>query len=102
MNTLIFLAQAAPGQGAPNPLLQFMPMIVIFAAMYFLMIAPQRKKQKEHQQMLTELKVGDKVITNAGIYGAITSVKDDRFVIQIAEATKIEIAKQSIQSKNNS
>lgn len=52
--------------------------------------------------MLTELKVGDKVITNAGIYGAITSVKDDRFVIQIAEATKIEIAKQSIQSKNNS
>lgn len=83
-------------------MLQLMPMVVIFIAMYFLMIAPQRKKQKEHQKMLTELKVGDRVITNAGIYGAITSIKDDRFVLQIADATKIEIAKQSIQSRNES
>ena len=100
MNTFTILAQGAP-VGAPNPLIQFMPMILIFAAMYFLMIAPQRKKQKQHQKMITELKVGDKVITNAGIYGAITSVKDDRFILQIAESTKIEIAKQNIHSRND-
>ena len=103
MNTLSVLAQAgAEGPGAPNPLIQLMPMILIFGAMYFLMIAPQRKKQKEHQKMLTELKVGDKVMTNAGIYGAITSVKDDSFILQIAESTKIEIAKASIQSRRES
>ena len=101
MNNLTFIAQAASG-GAPNPFMQLMPMFLIFVAMYFLMIAPQRKKQKEHQKMLTELKVGDKVITNAGIYGAITSVKEDRFVLQIAESTKIEIAKPNIQARNDS
>lgn len=103
MNALTFLAQAAPANGAPpNAFVQFLPMIVIFAAMYFLMIAPQRKKQKEHQKMLTELKVGDKVMTNAGIYGSITSVKEDRFVLQIADSTKVEIAKQYVQSRSES
>ena len=99
MNTFIFLAQGA-APAAPTPL-NFLPFVLMLAAMYFLMFAPQRKKQKEHQKMLTELKVGDKVITNAGIYGAITSVKEDRFTLQIAESTKIEIAKQNIQMRND-
>ena len=100
MNAFTFIAQAAPA-GAPSPsLMDFLPYIIIFAAMYFLMIAPQRKKQKEHKKMLSELKVGDKVQTNSGIYGAITSIKEDRFILQIADATKIEIAKPFVQSKD--
>ncbi len=78
--------------------MSFLPFIVIFAAMYFLIIAPQRKKQKQHQQMITELKSGTEIVTSGGIYGTITNVKDDRFVLKIAENTKIEISKTSIGS----
>lgn len=66
----------------------------MFAAMYFLLIAPQRKKQKQHEKMLSELQSGDEVVTAGGIYGTITSVKDDRFVIRIGENNaKVEVGK---------
>lgn len=71
---------------------------LLFAAMYFFMIAPQRKKQKEHEKMLKELQSGDEVVTSGGIYGVITNVKEDRFVVRIAESTKIEIGKGFIQT----
>lgn len=67
--------------------------LLLFAAMYFFMIAPQRKKQKEHEKMLKSLESGDEVVTSGGIYGVITNVKDDRFVVRIADNTKIEIGK---------
>lgn len=88
------LAQDAPGGGGGFG--SFLPIIIMFAAMYFLLIAPQRKKQKAHKQMITELSTGAEVITSGGIYGTITNVKDDRFVVRIAEGTKIEITKGSI------
>jgi len=65
----------------------------MFAAMYFLLIAPQRKKQKEHDKMLTTLGAGDEIVTTGGIYGTITSVKDDRFTVRIGENVKVEIGK---------
>jgi len=76
--------------------MSFLPFILIFAAMYFLMIAPQRKKQKEHTKMIEALSTGDEVVTVGGIYGEITNKKDDRFVIRIAEGTKVEIGKAFI------
>ena len=76
--------------------MSFLPFILIFAAMYFLMIAPQRKKQKEHTKMIDALSTGDEVVTVGGIYGEITNKKDDRFVIRIAEGTKVEIGKAFI------
>ena len=89
------LAQAAPAAAPAGSqgLLSFLPMMLIFAAMYFLMIAPQRKKQKELQKMLAALDTGDEVITSGGIYGEITNKKEDRFVIRIADNTKIEVGK---------
>lgn len=87
-----FLAQqAAPGPG--GGLISFLPIVLLFAAMYFLMIAPQRKKQKAHEKMLSELASGDEIVTSGGIYGTITNVKDDRFVVRIADNTKIEVGK---------
>lgn len=75
-------------------MVQMAPLILMFAAMYFLLIAPQRKKQKEHEKMLTQLKPGDEVVTTGGIYGTITSVKDDRFVVRIGENNaKVEVGK---------
>ena len=100
---LEFLAQtAAPAPAAaPGPgsmLSGILPMVLLFAAMYFLMIAPQRKKQKQHEKMLKELGSGDEIVTTGGIFGTITNVKDDRFVVRIAENTKIEIGKSFVQT----
>jgi preprotein translocase subunit YajC len=91
----LILAQTAPAAPAgAGALMQLAPLVLMFAAMYFLLIAPQRKKQKAHEKMLTELKAGDEVVTAGGIYGTITSVRDDRFVIRIGENNaKVEVGK---------
>ena len=75
------------------------PMILIFVAFWFLLIAPQRKKQKEHAKMLQALEKGTKIKTIGGVYGTITGVKDDRFVLRIAENVKIEVAKEAVAEK---
>lgn len=87
---------AGPGGGAGWQILVFYALIA--GGFYFLFIAPQRKKQKALEKMLSELQSGDEVITSGGIYGVITNVKDDRFVVRIADNTKIEIGKGFIQS----
>jgi preprotein translocase subunit YajC len=83
---------APPGGG----LISLLPMILIFVAMYFFMIAPQRKKQKELQKQIDALATGDEVLTIGGIYGEITNKKEDRFIVRIAEGTKIEVTKSAI------
>ncbi len=97
---LEFFAQTpAPGaQQGPSALVQLLPMILLFGAMYFFMIAPQRKKQKEHEKMLAALQSGDEIVTSGGIFGTITNVKDDRFVVRVADNTKIEVGKGFIQT----
>ena len=94
----ILLAQATQAAETPPAYLQFLPLILIMGAMYFFMIAPQRKKQKEHDKMLTALETGDEVVTVGGIYGTITNVKSDRFVLRIADNTKIEVGKAFVQT----
>ena len=89
----VLLAQAQPAPSGASSLMQLAPLVLMFAAMYFLLIAPQRKKQKAHEKMLTELKAGDEVVTAGGIYGTITSVKDDRFVVRISDTNKVEVGK---------
>ena len=86
---------SSPGGG----LMGFLPMILIFVAFWFLLIAPQRKKQKQHDKMIQALEKGAKVKTVGGVFGTVTGVKDDRFVLRIAENVKIEIAKDSVADK---
>jgi preprotein translocase subunit YajC len=89
----VLLAQTQPSAGAYG-MYQLLFFVFMMAAMYFLLIAPQRKKQKEHEKMLSELKTGDEVVTTGGIYGVITGVKDDRFVVRIGDNNlKVEVAK---------
>jgi preprotein translocase subunit YajC len=98
-DTPLFLAQAAaPAPAAPNMSWMLLFYVFMAAALYFLFMAPQRKKQKAHEKMLASLKTGDEVVTTGGVYGTITNVKDDRFVVRVAEDTKIEVAKGFIQS----
>lgn len=100
INTTILFARTDQQPGG-NPGTFFLIMILMFGAMWFLLIAPQRKKQKELQKMIGELQTGDEVLTAGGIYGVISNVKDDRFVVKIADNTKIEINKSFIQSVLN-
>ena len=93
-----FLAQAAPPSGPTQIFAGMLPAILLMAGFYFLFIAPQRKKQKEHEKMLTALQSGDEIMTTGGIYGTITNVKDDRFIVRIADNTKIELGKGHVQA----
>jgi preprotein translocase subunit YajC len=79
-----------------NMLVQLIPFVVIFGIFYLLIIMPARKKQKQHQNMINSLKGGERIITAGGVYGTVTRVMDDRFVIQVDGNTKIEITKGSI------
>ena len=94
ISTLLPLAQASGGG-----LGQFLPIVLLFLGMWFLIIAPQRKRQKAHDKMLTELKKGDEIITTGGLFGTITRVKDDRFVVEIADNTRVELGKGFVSSK---
>ena len=89
----------APAPGAPGagPLVtQVLFIGFLFAAMWFLLIAPQRKKQKEHQKMVTSLASGDQVLLAGGIFGEITSVRPDRLIVRIGDNTKVEVDKAFI------
>lgn len=84
------------GATQSNMLVQLIPFVVIFVIFYLLIILPARKKQKQHQNMIHSLKGGERIITAGGIYGTVTRVLDDRFVIEVDGNTKIEITKGSI------
>ena len=78
---------------------QFLPMILIFVVFYFMLIRPQRKKDKEAKQMLDNLKVGDRICTIGGIYGTIVRIKDQVLTIEVGEAkTQMMIARWAVRS----
>ena len=90
-------AQAAGGAAA-NPIMQFLPLILIFAIMYFLMIRPQQKKAKQHRAMVEALRRGDQVITQGGVIGKVSRVKEgeNEVEVEIAEGVKVRIVKSTI------
>lgn len=83
-------------QQAVNPLVNFMPLILIFVVFYFLLIRPQQKRQKEHEQMVKNLAKNDEVVTNAGIHGTIINVKDTTITLRVDDNVKLEVEKHSI------
>ncbi len=99
ISTIFFLAQQTAAPGAPpqpdllQTLLPFLFMGVIF---YFLLIRPQQKRQKQHQQLMANLKTGDRVVTSSGIHGLIANVKDTTFLLKVADNVKIEIDKSAV------
>ncbi len=88
-------AQAAGGAG--GAFASFVPLILIFAIMYFLLIRPQQKKMKQHQKMVSELRRGDQIVTQGGIIAKVTKVKDDsELEVEIAEGTKARIVRGTV------
>ena len=77
----------------------FLMMLLLMAGMYFLMIAPQRKRQKELEKLQTELAVGDKVLAAGGIYGRVVSIKDDRITLEL-DSGRLVVHKSAIMGKD--
>ncbi|WP_045220614.1 preprotein translocase subunit YajC [Desulfonatronum thioautotrophicum] len=87
------LAHAMGTSGAEaqgNPITAFVPLIVMFAIFYFLLIRPQQKKAKQHREVLANLKKGDRVLTAGGVYGRIHSLNDDVLTLEVADNLKIQ------------
>jgi preprotein translocase subunit YajC len=93
-----FFISNAYAQGAPqaDPFGFLLPMLVIFAAFYFLLIRPQQKRQKAHTQLVAGLAVGDEVLTAGGILGKVTAVSDHYATLTIADNVEIKIQKSTV------
>lgn len=87
-------AQAAPAGG--DPIMGFLPLILIFVVFYFLLIRPQSKRQKEHKKMLEALDKGDEVVTNGGLFGTISDLGDNFVQLDVAEGVSVKIQRQAI------
>lgn len=98
MNPAPILAMAAPPGGGQSPSgwMNFVPLVLVFVIFYFLLIAPQRKKQKLHAKMLAELKSGDRVVTAGGLCGTVVGVTDTTVQLRIADQVKVEVTRHSI------
>ena len=81
---------------APNPLMQFLPFILMFVMMYFLLIRPQRMRQKALADQIAAMKTGDNVISAGGIHGTVTNLKGETVIVKVAENVKLEFQKSSI------
>lgn len=88
--------QSLPGQPAPNPIAGLLPIFLIFAIFYFLLIRPQQKQQKKHQELLGQLKKNDEVVTNGGIHGTIVNVDEQTVTLRVDDNTRIKFQKNVI------
>jgi preprotein translocase subunit YajC len=92
----IFAAAPAGGLGG---MVGMLPILLLIPVMYFLMIRPQQKRQKQWQEMLSSIKSGDRITTSGGVRGIIVSIKDDAIIIKVApDGIKMEVAKSAIAS----
>ena len=90
-------AQASGSGGFGSTFGSLIPLLLIFAIMYFIIIRPQQKKAKEHNQMVIALKRGDQILTQGGIIGKVTKVKDESEIeVEIAANTKVRVMKSTI------
>jgi len=93
---LFLMAQPAGTAGQTNPLVTFLPLILVFVVFYFFMIRPQMKKQKDMNNYRSSLKRGDKVITTGGIYGRVNEVKDNTITMDVGGDVKLKVDKNAV------
>ncbi len=92
------LAQA--GQDIGGVLFQFLPLVVIGAIFYLMLLRPMRKRQKDHEKMIGALSAGDKVVTNGGLEGTITRVDETRVKVRLAPGTEVTVLRSHIAGKS--
>ncbi len=99
LNTVILgmgTPPAGQGQGQGSGMLMMGYMAIIFALFYFMMIRPQMKREKERKKLIENIKAGDRILFCGGLLGVVASVKDNAFVVKIADNVKIEIARGAV------
>jgi len=95
MQSSLFAMGASP-EGTSNPWFQLIPFVLVLGIFYFIILLPMRRKQQKVQEFLDALKVGDRIVTTGGIYGQIMRMGDKSVQVQIADKTRIEVAKAAI------
>ncbi|MFZ4524058.1 MAG: preprotein translocase subunit YajC [Chlorobium sp.] len=96
--SLFLFAPPVAGQAAPNPLIQIVPLVLIFVVFYFFMIRPQQKKQKDREKVLDSLKRGDKVVSIGGVHGTVAGIDTEKktVLVQVSDTTKITFDRTAI------
>lgn len=84
------------GAGGPSPIVNLLPIALMFVILYFLMIRPQQKRLKEHQAMIAAIRRGDTIVTSGGIIGKVAKVEDQELQVEIAEGVKIKILRSTV------
>jgi preprotein translocase subunit YajC len=94
----LLLAQAAAPSptGAAGGLISMLPFVFIFVIMYYVMLRPQMRRQKEQARLVASLKTGDRVVTASGIHGLISNVKDKTVIVKVADNVKLEMEKTAV------
>ena len=86
----------AQAEAAPDPLISFLPLILIFVVFYFLLIRPQNKRQKEHRELVSNLAVDDEVVTAGGVLGKVTEVSEQFLRIEVADGVQLRVQRHTI------
>ena len=101
MSFFISDAMAQAGQAAqqqPSLIASLLPLVLIFALMYFLLIRPQSKRAKQHREMVANLSKGDEVVTNGGLLGRITALGETFITVELADGVEVKVQRQSVAS----
>lgn len=94
--TPAYAQAAAPAAGGAGAFAQFIPLLLVFVIMYFLILRPQQKKMAAHRAMVGALKKGDSVVTQGGILGRVVGVKDDEIEVEIASGVRVRVVRGTI------
>jgi preprotein translocase subunit YajC len=96
MNVTLFLFQDPAASGGSSLIWTLLPFVFIFGIFYFLVIMPQKRQRQQLQEMITELKINDEVVTNGGVIGKIKEVRDTSFIILSADKSFLEVGKTAV------
>ncbi|KAA6231874.1 preprotein translocase subunit YajC [Chlorobium phaeovibrioides] len=98
ISALLLFAPPTTGGAAPNPIIQLVPLVLIFVVFYFFMIRPQQKKQKDREKVLESLKRGDRIVTIGGMHGTVAGIDTEKktVLVQVADNTKIKFDRSAV------
>ena len=99
MTDVAYAMGPTPGGGSPGGISIFIPLLLMFAVFYFMLIRPQQKKTRQHQDLLKSLKVGDRVVTTGGLFGTIVAGGDHVVKLEIADKVRVEVGRSYIAGK---
>ncbi len=94
--TEAFAQTATDASSGPSLLIQFAPILLIFVIMYFLILRPQRQKQRQHQEMIANVRRGDTVVTSGGLIGKVAKVDEADITVELAEGVRVRVVKGTL------